>query len=175
MIWEDDALCRYFVGGGFINWAESWLKRMDASSWCSAYTMCAKKARPGFMGEISEMADSCSSCKNFFGDYLAIAKHAPKQFHDIFIQVHFLVFDCGDNKIEKRVSRIFKAFFRSEMTFAMESTRKPGVSFRCLIQELRPLSSRSLKQLKTLTLTIYAKTYRSVTRFICEKFRNKCC
>merc|ERR1712142_690191 len=46
VIWEDDALCRYFVGGGFINWAESWLKRMDASSWCSAYTMCAKKPAP---------------------------------------------------------------------------------------------------------------------------------
>ena len=26
VIWQDDALCRYFVGGGFINWAESWLK-----------------------------------------------------------------------------------------------------------------------------------------------------
>ena len=110
MIWEDDALCRYFVGGGFINWAESWLKRMDASSWCSAYTMCAKKARPGFMGEISEMADSCSSCKNFFGDYLAIAKHAPKQFHDIFIQVHFQLLDCEITKLNNVSPGFLKHF-----------------------------------------------------------------
>ena len=110
VIWEDDALCRYFVGGGFINWAESWLKRMDASSWCSAYTMCAKKARPGFMGEISEMADSCSSCKNFFGDYLAIAKHAPKQFHDIFIQVHFQLLDCEITKLNNVSPGFLKHF-----------------------------------------------------------------
>ena len=60
---------------------------MDGNAWCSAYTMCAKKARPSFMGETSEMADSCSSCKNFWNNYLNIAKNAPDQFHEIFLQV----------------------------------------------------------------------------------------
>merc|ERR1712227_869950 len=32
VIWQDDALCRYFVGGGFINWAESSSDKISAKS-----------------------------------------------------------------------------------------------------------------------------------------------
>ena len=83
VIWDNDAVCHYFVEGGFVNWVDSWRERMDANSWCSAYAMCSKN--DAYAPEPA--ADSCTSCKNFFGNYINIAKHNPKQFHDIFIQV----------------------------------------------------------------------------------------
>merc|ERR1711973_876005 len=42
VIWDNDAVCHYFVEGGFVNWVDSWRERMDANSWCSAYAMCSK-------------------------------------------------------------------------------------------------------------------------------------
>ena len=39
------------VGGGFINWANSWRERMGRSRWCDAYSMCPKQARGFFMTE----------------------------------------------------------------------------------------------------------------------------
>ena len=84
-------LCRYFVSGGFINWVNSWRERMGGRRWCEAYSMCSQKNR-AFFTELEPMADSCSDCKNFFGNYLDIAKSDRAHFHEIFLQVKWSSF-----------------------------------------------------------------------------------
>ena len=79
-------LCRYFVSGGFINWVNSWRERMGGRRWCEAYSMCSQKNR-AFFTELEPMADSCSDCTNFFGNYLNIANSDRAHFHEIFLQV----------------------------------------------------------------------------------------
>ena len=111
VIWQDDMvkfllvilnlhfyfqLCRYFVSGGFINWVNSWRERMGGRRWCEAYSMCSQKNR-AFFTELEPMVDSCSDCKNFFGNYLDIAKSDRAHFHEIFLQVKWSSVLCfGD-------------------------------------------------------------------------------
>ena len=137
VIWDNDAVCHYFVEGGFVNWVDSWRERMDANSWCSAYAMCSKN--DAYAPELA--ADSCTSCKNFFGNYLNIAKHNPKQFHDIFIQVTKNILSILFYwKIKVQVSSCHWNF-RSEKTFVTKSTRSLDAFSQWMTQESRKWSS----------------------------------
>ena len=80
LVWEDDDLCRIFMEAGFVNWAESWSKRDSATQWCQNYSACAKPQRA------LQPPDNCTACKDFFGDYIMLAKNHENVFHDIFVQ-----------------------------------------------------------------------------------------
>ena len=83
MVWEDDDLCRIFMESGFVNWGESWSKRDSATKWCQNYSACPK-TKWGLFG--ATKVDNCTACKDFFGDFINVAKTDEKLFHDIFIQ-----------------------------------------------------------------------------------------
>ena len=83
-VWEDDNLCQSFMEFGFVNWAESWSKRDNATQWCQNYSACPKTQRAPFFAETK--VDNCSACKDFFGDYIMLAKNYENIFHEIFVQ-----------------------------------------------------------------------------------------
>ena len=157
-------LCRYFVSGGFINWVNSWRERMGGRRWCEAYSMCSQKNR-AFFTELEPMADSCSDCKNFFGNYLDIAKSDRAHFHEIFLQVkwssvfYFAIF-LKYNQIFKTYNQIYQ---RWEKMFATILISKKGAYGKWPILELKIWSSKNF--LKFLDQMISAKLCPSATNF----------